>query len=397
MATSDRYRVAIVGFGNTAQWSHVPALARLRDQYEIVAVVDPSPENRRLASEQLELSANDIFSDVAALEDRTDVDVIDICTPPLFRKAIVAGAMRRGQHVVCEKPIATTPREAAEIERLAEAGTGILAMVHNYLYLPQYAALWDPLRDGLIGDVEFVNINALGYRDIPGTASYKPAWRRDPSIGGGGLLMDLIHYVYLAEHLMGGPIERVTASMRVRDPSGTVEDLVSCRFDSANTSAVVNLGWGHGPGGIFVSGSQGRAVVRYEDADSQAPVEEVFIVNDSGRRQLTLGDHTSGHEGVFRDLARAIAEGGDAQAPATVGARILEAVIAAYASATMGRSVDLPLETTDPVYQLGVAGLKQLPIDGRSWVARCGLFGIGGHHDAEPDEITHDAKPEVVA
>ena len=78
MATSDRYRVAIVGFGNTAQWSHVPALARLRDRYEIVAVVDPSPENRRLASEQLELSANDLFSDVAALEARTAVVVIDI-------------------------------------------------------------------------------------------------------------------------------------------------------------------------------------------------------------------------------------------------------------------------------------------------------------------------------
>lgn len=387
MATSDRLRVGIVGFGNTAQWYHVPALARLRDRYEIVAVVDPSPENRRRASEQLELSADDVFSDIAALEDRTDIDIIDICAPPLFRKEIVAGAIRRGQHVVCEKPIATTPREAAEIERLAEAGTGIFAMMHNYLHLPQYAALWDPLRDGLIGDVEFVNINALGYRDIPGTASYKPAWRRDPSIGGGGILMDLMHYVYLAERLMGGPIKRVTASLRARNPSETVEDLASCRFDSESASAVVNLGWGNGPGGVFVSGSQGRAVVRYEDADPQAPVEEVFIVNDRGRRPLTLGDRTSGHEGVFRDVARAIAEGGDPQTPASVGVRILEAVIAAYASATMGRSVDLPLETADPVYQLGVAGLKQLPVDARSWVARCGLFGVGGHHDAEPEVV----------
>ncbi len=394
MATSDRLRVGIVGFGNTAQWSHVPALTRLQDRYEVVAVVDPSPTNRRRASEELGLSAHDVYSDMAALEHRRDIDVIDICTPPLFRKEIIASAIRRGQHVVCEKPIATTPREAAEIARNTEEGTSVFAMMHNYLHLPQYVALWDPLRDGEIGDIEFVNINALGYRDIPGTASYKSTWRHDPSISGGGILMDLAHYVYLAERLMGRPIERVTASVRARSRDTTVEDMASCRFDSGNATAVVNVGWGDGPGGVFVSGSKGRAVIRYEDADPEAPVEEVFIVSDSGRRSLTLGEPTSGHEDVFRDVARAIAEGVDVETPAAIGVRILDAVIAAYASATMGRSVDLPLKTADPVYQLGVAGLKELPIDPRSWVARYDLFGVAGHNEAEPEAIA-PAQQEV--
>lgn len=355
-----------MGFGNAAQQFHVPALAELSHCYDVMAVVDPTEENRRIAIDLIGLSRTDVYADVDALWRRADLDVIDICTPPLIRRKVIEGATKLHLNILCEKPLARNPREAADLERMVVAGDGVFAMIHNYLYLPEYAALLSAIREGEVGQVEVVNINALGIGDIPGTQSYRPTWRHDPTVGGGGVLMDMMHYVYVAEALMGEPIERVTANAWGRGPTSKVEDLALCRFDSAVSSAVINVGWGPGPGGVVVSGTRGRGVIRYEDDDPFGSPEEVFVVNEAGHKRLEVGATTTGHREVFTDLARAISAIEQPSSTIHDGVRTLHAVMGAYESAWTGEPVELPLREDDPIYQRGVEGLRDLPLDRRS-------------------------------
>ena len=190
MISGQRLKIAIVGFGNAAQLFHVSALAKLSDRYEVVAVVDPIDENRHIAADLLGLPPTSVHEDVDALWRRADLDVIDICTPPLIRREIIERAVALNLHIVCEKPLARNPREAADLEHTVVASDSVFSMIHNYMYLPEYAALLAAVRQGEVGQVEVVNINALGIGDIPGTPSYQPTWRHDPKVAGGGVLMD---------------------------------------------------------------------------------------------------------------------------------------------------------------------------------------------------------------
>ena len=79
---------------------------------------------------------------------------------------------------------------------------------------------------------------------------------------GGGVLMDMVHVIYLAEFFFGGPIRVTSAGVDNLDhPGEAVEDftLVNYHFDSGY--ATVNMWWGQGAGGLEISGTEGRILV----------------------------------------------------------------------------------------------------------------------------------------
>jgi predicted dehydrogenase len=85
-----------------------------------------------------------------------------------------------------------------------------------------------------------VTLNFLGVREGRGPAEY--SWRRDARVSGGGVLMDMVHAVYLAQWLMGEPIRAVNAALSQRR-AGTVEDLALCRFEFESGFGLVNMAW----------------------------------------------------------------------------------------------------------------------------------------------------------
>ena len=147
---------------------------------------------------------------------RTDLDMVDVCTPQHFHHDLVIAAAAGGRHVLSEKPLATTPRDAWEMVAAAEAAGTTLAIMHNYLLFSEVARTLEIIGSGEIGPVEVVILNWLGVPDSPGNAAYRPTWRHDPTQAGGGVLMDMLHIVYLAEAMLGAPIERVSAWVTAR-------------------------------------------------------------------------------------------------------------------------------------------------------------------------------------
>jgi predicted dehydrogenase len=381
MSTKESLRVGLVGCGSVALAAHIPALLELEADYAVVAVADPTPPLRERAREMLDLPERSVYSSHADLLARDDIDVVLVCTPPNVRVPILLDAISSGRQILSEKPLATVPREAEQVVEAARTAGVTLGLVHNYLYLPEIVRAHELLTAGDIGSPEVAILNYLGVLDNPGSRDYQPGWRRKTAVAGGGVLMDMLHVVYVAEHLLGEPIERVSAWLAAAEEAAPVEELALCRFETSRKAALVNIGWGFGPGGIQVSGSAGRLIVHYQDDGTSPffPPETVTVASGDRRKRFQVGPPpVPTHQLALAAFAEALRQGRDPDATGEDGYRSLSAVLAAYASAISGRTIEVPLSHDDPVYLAGAAGLAELEALRSSLAVRLRMFGVGG-------------------
>jgi predicted dehydrogenase len=379
-------RVGLVGCGNIAVGRHIPAYLALPDLARVVAVADPTPARREMAVAALGLPAEAAYDDGLDLLENADIDVVDVCTPPSIRMPVLHRALEDGTPILCEKPVATVPAEAADlVERSARAGVPI-GVIQNFRFLPELVRAREIIDAGEIGDPEVVILQLLGVEDRPGAAAYRPDWRHLAAVAGGGVLMDMVHVVYVAEMLLGRPIQRVSAHVDAREPGSSVEDLALARFETDEGVALVNVGWGVGPGGIAVSGSLGRIEIVNEAGATTPfrPPEELRVTHADGsvRREPFGADPDEPAPAIYltraiREFLESVAAGRPPVVDVAAGAHVLEVAMATYESAALGRTVSVPLDRDDPVYRLGIAGLRELATPPWSPLVRHGLFGFG--------------------
>ena len=380
-------RVGVIGCGNIARRLHIPTWADHPELGRVVAVADPSEKNRRAAGDLAGLGEDDLYADAFQLIARPDVDAVDVCTPQHLRRDLLIAAADGGKHIFCEKPLASVPSDAEAALLAAERAGVTVGTVHTYLWLPEVRAARAAINEGRIGEVRTVIVNHLGVVYEPGAGATRANWRHDPRSAGGGVLIDMLHAVYVAEDLLGEPLQRVSAWVSATEASSHVEDTVLCRYETATKAALVNIGWGFGAGGIEIAGSAGRISVRYRDGGTApwAPVESMKITDDQGASEALLGegpDRVGDEEfpGIYdsfqyniRDFVEAVG-GAASRASGVDGLRILEATVAAYESAATGRIVELPLDRDDPVFGDGALGVLAHPVPSWSPVVGTELF-----------------------
>jgi predicted dehydrogenase len=183
-------------------------------------------------------------------------------------------------------------------------------------------------------------------------------------MGGGGVLMDIVHAVYIVAWLSGGQaIRAVSAAVdRRASPMSGVEDVALCRFEFDKGFGLVNLAWGDGPGGVEVMGSEGRLLLFYRSFGTVAfePPEQLHVFRGKERVAVDFQPEPGPRlamQPIWHDFVDSIERGRQPIAPAEQGCTTLEAVLASYASASRKRTVALPLDASDPVYYRGIAAL----------------------------------------
>ncbi len=372
-------RIGLIGAGNVGVNSHIPAIQG-NDGMDLVAVADPTPERLQAAADAAGLASDAVHADWRELLGREDIDAVVVATPQRFRPEIVVAAIDAGKHVLAEKPLALTPADAQAMVHAARAKRVTLATVHNYHFMPVYRDIKDVLDSGEIGQPEIAVLNYLGVEDRPGAAAFVPRWRHSSAESGGGVLMDMLHVVYLANWFMGGPPVAVSAWVDKRlEGEGDVEDIALVRYVYSDGHALMNMAWGVGPGGIEIGGSLGRVVMENEGYGTHpfVPAERVHVVNESGSRSWTPEDAVAyGMAGVAGDFRDAVASEREPMANGESGLRVLDAVLGAYVAGATGQEVALPLPTDHPVYAKGSAGIADLDLPASSPVVRRGLFGV---------------------
>lgn len=382
-------RVGVIGCGRVATSFHLPAYLALPDLCQLAAVADPVGAQLETAGEAFGLSRADRHRDANELLQRPDIDVVDLCTPPRLRAEYIVRAAESGKHILAEKPLAATPREARRaVDAAASAGVTI-GMMHNYLFMPELVRTQGIVRSGELGTIRAVTVNFLGVPDWTGSgkAEFDLAWRHNLEAGG-GVLTDMLHAVYVAEALLDTHFSSASAYVASSVTDAQVEDIALCRFEAADRAALVNVGWGVGPGGVNVIGSRKRLAIEYEHGGTPpwSRFERMTIADLDGtiveplsRGMERVDLQTTAVRAVVQDFLGAVRSGREPRATGEDGLRILEAILAAYQSASVGSVIRLPLDQTSPVWDRGILGLADADVADWSSVARNNLFGVKGN------------------
>src|SRR5215470_16904511 len=113
MPGSKRLRVGVIGCGTVAQIMHLPYLRSLPDLYEIAAICDLSPSLLAYIGERYGVPENRRYSDYRQLV-ASDLDAVLVLSAGSHAPQCIAAA-QAGKHVLVEKPLCFTLREADEI------------------------------------------------------------------------------------------------------------------------------------------------------------------------------------------------------------------------------------------------------------------------------------------
>jgi predicted dehydrogenase len=381
-------RVGLIGCGNVVSYGHRPALTTLPD-VKLVALADVTEARRKIGQEWFSLPDADLYSDHHDLLKRDDVDAVVVTVPQQFRREIVLDAIAAGKHLLSEKPIALAPAVAAELIGAAESKGLTFGMVHNYLFLPEYKKIKQLIYDGAIGDLRVLTMHYLGVIDYPGAKEYQGNWRHKLEAGG-GVLMDMIHAVYLTEWLFGAFAQQVMAFVDAptyADRQPEVEDLALLQIAFPTGYAVIHMGWGQGVGGVDASGSAGHLRMRYHEYQTSGfnRPAELYTVRDWQRTDHEMDSLPEHMQNIARsftelwaDFRDAIREKRPPIAPARAGQRALEIALGGYLSGVTGHVVTLPLSTDHPIYQQGVYGLHEVETWEESRTKRAEIFGLKG-------------------
>lgn len=161
-------------------------------------------------------------TDYHALIANDDIDIIDVSTPGHLHHQVVLEAFAAGKHVLCEKPLANTLEEAAEMV-LAWRKAGTIGMVNfNYRKVPAVMLSKKLIDDGRIGDIR--NFRARYLQDWLHDENAPMSWRLQREFAGSGALGDIGAHITDLAHMLIGPIESVTGLLATAVTSRPLEN-----------------------------------------------------------------------------------------------------------------------------------------------------------------------------
>jgi predicted dehydrogenase len=230
--------LAIVGYGPYGGMGyHHGAAAQATPGLELVATCDESAERRKAAED--EFPGVRAYPTVAELARDDDAEVVVVATPPVSHASISLELLRAGKHVVCEKPMCLTVREADDMLATARAHDRTLTVNQSRRWDTDFVAIRRAVRGGLLG--ELFNVETF----VGGFEHPCRAWHSEVSISGGTVFDWGSHHLDWILLLMGGMPAVVEAHGHKR-----------VWHDVTNLDQLrVRLGWSDGREAEFVDSS----------------------------------------------------------------------------------------------------------------------------------------------
>jgi len=224
----------LVGTGGIA--SSYAAAFKDNPNVELIAVADTRRDAAESFAKNFGIRAYGSHDEL--LNDGVPVEAALICTPPNTHEPIAVDFARRGVHVLCEKPFAITSASARTMAREARRAGTILTMGSKFRYVADVIRARDYLIRGDIGEV------VLFENAFTGRVDMSQRWNSNPSVSGGGVLIDNgTHSVDLIRYFLG-PLAEVHAVEGKRIQNLPVEDTVRLFVRSAGgIMGSVDLSW----------------------------------------------------------------------------------------------------------------------------------------------------------
>ena len=183
-----RVRIGIAGAGGMGK--HHARILSARDDTQIVALFDTDPVAMNRLEKSLGVSVQGLnhYSSLSAMIDSDKLDGLVIATPHTRHADQVRTGLEAGLHVLVEKPMATTTRDARDFIEYSERAGKVLAVAYQRHGEGKFIKAREIIENGIIGDVRLVHV--IIAQDCLGIFSPGASWRADPQLSGGGHFMD---------------------------------------------------------------------------------------------------------------------------------------------------------------------------------------------------------------
>ena len=191
-----RIKLGMVGGGSGAFIGAVHRIAsRIDDYYEFVAgALSSTPEKSRQSGAELGLHPSRIYDDFRAMAIREaklkdGIEAVSIVTPNHMHYPAAKEFLRRGIHVICDKPLTSNLADAKKLLKVAQESDALFILTHNYTGYPMVRQAREMVKSGELGEIRLVQMEYPQdwlAEPIEQTGQKQAAWRTDPKQSGAG-------------------------------------------------------------------------------------------------------------------------------------------------------------------------------------------------------------------
>ena len=343
-------KIGIIGCGKITQVRHAPEYDE-NPNCRLAGFYDFMPER---AQKMAALYGARAYDSMEALLD-SGLDAVSVCTTNATHAENAVKALKKGLHVLCEKPMATSLEDCEAMVQAARESGKILMLGHNQRFARAHAAGRKLIQEGGIGRVLAFH-TTFGHPGPEGWTGEKNSWFFDKKRAAFGAMADLgIHKTDLIHFLLGEPIVRVQAILSTVDkkyPDGTpisVDDNAFCLYTTkSGVTGAMHVSWTfygqednstrvYGTGGILRLYDDPQYSMILEKPDGQ--VERYQLDQLTSNKEQTAGGRTS--TGVIDAFVESILSGKRAPIDGAEALKAMRVVFAAQQSALSGCAVEI--------------------------------------------------------
>ena len=214
----ERLRFAVVGQGYFAQNAILPAFAHARQSCELVALFSDDEKKRDKLGRKYKVAFALPYEEYDDFLRSGEVQAVYIAVPNHLHKDYAVRAARAGVHVMCEKPMAVSPRDCEEMIEACDENRVKLMIAYRLHLDPANLTAIEEIRKGRIGDARYFT-SAFSFTLLPDNV------RGEPTEKGGGPLYDIGTYcINAARYLFQAePTEVIAMTSHRPDKPGLEE------------------------------------------------------------------------------------------------------------------------------------------------------------------------------
>ncbi|MFB3896631.1 MAG: Gfo/Idh/MocA family protein [bacterium] len=332
-------KVGIIGCGAITQRVQLPQFKECNNA-EVIAVSDV---NENIAKEVAgKFRIPKYYTDWRQMLKQQNIDAISIATPNFLHAPMAIAACNAKKHVLVEKPITVTMKDADAIIAAAKKNKVILMVEQVHRFIPQHELAHDLIQSGIIGKVTTIR----GFFGHMGPEFWSPTgkWFFTKKEAVGGAMADLgIHAIDTIRYILGKEVVQVAAFVGALEKKIEIEDNGVCimQFDDG-TFGTLAASWTYKPGSLQFAfyGTKGTMWV-----GGNLKYDKPLLIELIKPRGILMPDIpvVSKYGTPYQYFVNCIEKREKPFVSGEEGAKSLEVILAAYKSSHEKKFVKLPL------------------------------------------------------
>jgi predicted dehydrogenase len=208
--------------------------ARLDGAFQLTAgALSSTPEKAQASGVEVGLAQDRIYAEFTEMAKREarlkdGIEAVAIVTPNHMHLPVAREFLKRGIHVICDKPLTGTLADAKKMQKAAQNADALFILTHNYTGYPLVREAKDRVARGDLGEIRLVQVEYAQdwLAEVPDPGNKQADWRTDPARSGvGGATGDIgTHAFNLARFVTDLVPEELAADLQSFVPGRRLDD-----------------------------------------------------------------------------------------------------------------------------------------------------------------------------